>query len=366
MSVAVKTSGDNIAAAEGTIIKSAKDIIIQHNDTYPASGDTVNVTQGLYLTGFDSQYYDIQADTFKLEYKDSNGEWQVLDPKYYSLDTQTGQVKWVNYSAPPLTPALPSPPVGQFRVNFFDPSKTTAWTIELSVALKTSGDNIAAAKGTIIESAKDIIIQHNDTYPATGDTVNVTQGLYLTGFDSHYFDIQADTFKLEYWDNSKTPPDWTVLDPSHYSLDTQTGQVKWVNYSAPPLTPAPPPTPPTPPVGQFRVNFDYQTSGFPGSGNAANATAIAALRDKVMVEGSTMGTYYSSVLNRVGNEKNQAEAGLDTRTAARQALLNRQQEVSGVNMDEETANLIQYQATYQACARYFTTITDMLDVLLNM
>jgi flagellar hook-associated protein 1 FlgK len=38
----------------------------------------------------------------------------------------------------------------------------------------------------------------------------------------------------------------------------------------------------------------------------------------------------------------------------------------GVNLDEEIANLIQFQHTYQASARYLTTINTMLETLLNM
>ena len=35
-------------------------------------------------------------------------------------------------------------------------------------------------------------------------------------------------------------------------------------------------------------------------------------------------------------------------------------------MDEEAANLMKFQRAYEANARYFTTINDALDTLLNM
>jgi flagellar hook-associated protein FlgK len=37
-----------------------------------------------------------------------------------------------------------------------------------------------------------------------------------------------------------------------------------------------------------------------------------------------------------------------------------------VSLDEEAANLIRYQRSYEASARYFTTILDTLDVLMAM
>jgi flagellar hook-associated protein 1 FlgK len=35
-------------------------------------------------------------------------------------------------------------------------------------------------------------------------------------------------------------------------------------------------------------------------------------------------------------------------------------------MDEEAANLMRFQRSYEASARYFTTIVDTLDTLMNM
>jgi len=36
-----------------------------------------------------------------------------------------------------------------------------------------------------------------------------------------------------------------------------------------------------------------------------------------------------------------------------------------VSMDEETTNLIMFQQTYNACARVVTTISEMIDTLVN-
>jgi flagellar hook-associated protein 1 FlgK len=38
---------------------------------------------------------------------------------------------------------------------------------------------------------------------------------------------------------------------------------------------------------------------------------------------------------------------------------------SGVNLDEEMSNLVQYERSYQAAAKVISTIDDMLDVLIN-
>jgi flagellar hook-associated protein 1 FlgK len=41
-------------------------------------------------------------------------------------------------------------------------------------------------------------------------------------------------------------------------------------------------------------------------------------------------------------------------------------ERSGVDMDEELANLIMFQQTYAACAQVFTVSKEMLDLLLSI
>jgi flagellar hook-associated protein 1 FlgK len=38
---------------------------------------------------------------------------------------------------------------------------------------------------------------------------------------------------------------------------------------------------------------------------------------------------------------------------------------SGVNLDEEMTNLVQFERGYQAAARVITTIDEMLDTLIN-
>ncbi|MBI5360793.1 MAG: hypothetical protein HZA48_09470, partial [Planctomycetes bacterium] len=39
--------------------------------------------------------------------------------------------------------------------------------------------------------------------------------------------------------------------------------------------------------------------------------------------------------------------------------------ISGVNLDEEAVNLIEYQRTYQAAARYISVVDSMLQTLMN-
>ena len=40
--------------------------------------------------------------------------------------------------------------------------------------------------------------------------------------------------------------------------------------------------------------------------------------------------------------------------------------VSGVSLDEEAASMMRFQRAYEANARFFTTVNETLDVLLNL
>ena len=70
-------------------------------------------------------------------------------------------------------------------------------------------------------------------------------------------------------------------------------------------------------------------------------------------------TYMASVTESVSNKH-----------ATNEALYNNvyqeYQSVSGVNLDEELTNLIQFQSSYAAAAKVITTVDEMLDALLAM
>jgi flagellar hook-associated protein 1 FlgK len=124
---------------------------------------------------------------------------------------------------------------------------------------------------------------------------------------------------------------------------------------------------------QVYINFDYHETGYGGPGDGDNALLLSQLRNKLLMQGDVFGNstqtinqFYSGMLGRLGVERNDAAAGLETRAFALQQLMTRQDEVMGVNLDEEIADLIRYQHTYQASARFLTTVNTMLETLLNM
>ncbi|HEY4975087.1 MAG TPA: flagellar basal body rod C-terminal domain-containing protein, partial [Steroidobacteraceae bacterium] len=88
-----------------------------------------------------------------------------------------------------------------------------------------------------------------------------------------------------------------------------------------------------------------------GSGDNRNASAMAGLLNQSLIGGTTsINAAVNQMVTNIGIQTSQAQTG----TTAQQAVLtdatSAQQSVSGVNLDEEAANLVQYQQAYQAAA----------------
>jgi flagellar hook-associated protein 1 len=105
--------------------------------------------------------------------------------------------------------------------------------------------------------------------------------------------------------------------------------------------------------------------GLPG-GNST-AMAIANLQSAATMPGSsTFGAYYNSLVGKVGADVQSANFNQEHQTTMVDNLQQYQQEVSGVSLDEEMVNLIQFQQAYNAAAKLITTANDMVDTLMGM
>ncbi|OAZ98496.1 flagellar hook-associated protein FlgK [Halomonas sp. G11] len=103
------------------------------------------------------------------------------------------------------------------------------------------------------------------------------------------------------------------------------------------------------------------------TGDNRNALAMQDLQSQEVVGGSaTVSGAYGSMVSDVGNRTNITEVNLDARQGLTDQLTAVQQSESGVNLDEEAANLIRYQQFYQANARVIDTAGTIMDTILNL
>lgn len=105
--------------------------------------------------------------------------------------------------------------------------------------------------------------------------------------------------------------------------------------------------------------------GLPG-GNST-AIAIASLQTTATMPGSsTFDAYYNSLVGQVGADVQAANFNQKHQQTMVENLKEYRQEVSGVSLDEEMVNLIQFQQAYSAAAKLITTADEMVDTLLSM
>ena len=102
-------------------------------------------------------------------------------------------------------------------------------------------------------------------------------------------------------------------------------------------------------------------------GDNTNAVAMAELADTKLMNGGTTtltGVFENTKLD-VGNKTKAAEVRVGSADAIYQQAYNRVQSESGVNLDEEAANLMRFQQSYQASARIMTTAQQLFDTLIS-
>jgi flagellar hook-associated protein 1 len=102
------------------------------------------------------------------------------------------------------------------------------------------------------------------------------------------------------------------------------------------------------------------------SGSNGNAQAMYALSNQPIIDGQSPTDYYSGIVSNVGNATSNASAEQTASSQILQQLNDQLGTVSGVSLDEEAANMVQYQDAYQASAQVITTINDMMYAVINM
>jgi flagellar hook-associated protein 1 FlgK len=105
-----------------------------------------------------------------------------------------------------------------------------------------------------------------------------------------------------------------------------------------------------------------------GEGPAGNTNAVALqdLGDIVDGSGSTIAGQYASLLSQVGTNSSAMSEQQTTQAASLTQLTTQRDSLSGVSLDDEAANLSQYQRSYQAAARVLSVLDTLLASAINL
>ena len=99
--------------------------------------------------------------------------------------------------------------------------------------------------------------------------------------------------------------------------------------------------------------------------NAGNASAMMNLRDVAMFDGSAMTDGYAGLVSQIGVRTQSANYAAEVSNAIATHLEQDRTAVSGVNLDEEAAKLLQFQQAYQASAKMIQVAQSIFDTLIQ-
>jgi flagellar hook-associated protein 1 len=107
-------------------------------------------------------------------------------------------------------------------------------------------------------------------------------------------------------------------------------------------------------------------AGVPGDNS--NAIEIAELQNALKMNGdtATFDDFYNGVVSGVGVDVQQAHSGYDHQEAMVNYLDDYREAVSGVSLDEEMVNMLQFETAYQAAARVISSVDKMLETLMSI
>jgi flagellar hook-associated protein 1 len=101
-------------------------------------------------------------------------------------------------------------------------------------------------------------------------------------------------------------------------------------------------------------------------GDNTNANAMVALQNQSIIGGQSPLNYYSGLIFNIGNDISTAQANQQSGSLVLQQLQNLQGGVSGVDINEEAANLIRYQNAYQSSTQISAVIDTLMQDTINM
>ncbi|MCB1200590.1 MAG: flagellar hook-associated protein FlgK [Leptospiraceae bacterium] len=109
-----------------------------------------------------------------------------------------------------------------------------------------------------------------------------------------------------------------------------------------------------------------QAFGMKDGGNALRIAQALRHKSTMVGEHRTADEFYNSLISKVGVETRTSKDQLENQSLILSNLENMRQSVMGVNLDEEMANMVQFQHAYNASARMLQMVNEMLDRIIGL
>ncbi|MCH8311678.1 MAG: flagellar hook-associated protein FlgK [Nitrospinae bacterium] len=121
-------------------------------------------------------------------------------------------------------------------------------------------------------------------------------------------------------------------------------------------------------------NSQKIAAGNSTSGDGGNAGDLAGLQSDLTFNSVTLQSgsgaftfdeFYNALVSAIGIQSATAQAGVRQQEGVLLQLSNRRESISGVSIDEELINLIQFQQAFNASARMISLVEELFDTIIN-
>ena len=120
-------------------------------------------------------------------------------------------------------------------------------------------------------------------------------------------------------------------------------------------------------LGVNPLTPDHIAAAVPGAtGGNGNAINLANLGSAKNTNGYTFAQFYGNLGGRVGNDLSAAQSAASTQGSLLNQAQSLRQQISGVSLDQEAENMMEYQRSYQAITKMLGTLNSITDTLMNM
>ncbi|EDT37688.1 flagellar hook-associated protein FlgK [Burkholderia ambifaria] len=241
-----------------------------------------------------------------------------------------------------------------------------------------NGFGLATTSGSAIAAASPVVAAASSTNLGTG---KITQGAVSAGYQ-----VPTTPTKLTYDAASKslsgfqagttvtiagTPPtSVTITSPTDSVPYDATAGAKLTIMSTTQPAPAGVMNGVTVTLSGAPSDGDAFTIGpyAGGTSDGSNALALSQLVTAKSLGGgtTTLTGAYANYVNAIGNTASQLKSSSAAQTSLVGQITTAQQSVSGVNQNEEAANLMQYQQLYQANAKVIQTAATLFQTVLGL
>ncbi len=260
---------------------------------------------------------------------------------------------------------------------FIYPTRSAAGSIGVSADIdprRVAAANPVAAS-VVSPTGSSFGITLNPLGSTTGMSVAVPPAITPTGEVN--FGASAITLTENAGVFTLAPPAGYSLAPATYTPSTDSGRAEFTltgpnNFSVTFKLSGVPVVDPV--VGSDSIQLSPNAGGVADNRNAVLLGALqtekllyaAGPTGGSMQATATLNNAYAQLVSKVGNKTREAQSGERTQNSLFEQARAARDSVSGVNLDEEAANLVRYQQTYQAAGRVMSVAQRLFDELLSI